>query len=38
MFLYNGSQLAPDSQTEIGSIFRNTAVITVYDLGGIIGA
>ena len=38
MFLYNGAQLDFESQTQIGSIFRNTAVITVYDLGGIIGA
>ena len=38
MFLYNGAQLAPDCKTPIGSMFRNTAVITVYDLGGIIGA
>ena len=38
MFLYNGAQLAPDSKSTIGSMFRNTAVITVYDLGGIIGA
>jgi hypothetical protein len=38
MFLYNGAQLDFKSQTQIGSIFRNTAVITVYDLGGIIGA
>ena len=38
MFLYNGAQLDPKCQTPIGSMFRNTAVITVYDLGGIIGA
>jgi hypothetical protein len=38
MFLYNGAQLAGDSKASIGSIFRNTATITVYDLGGIIGA
>ena len=37
-FLYNGSQLDPKSKQTIGSIFRNTAVITVYDLNGIIGA
>ena len=38
MFLYNGAQLDCKSKNTIGSIFRNTAVITVYDLGGIIGA
>ena len=38
MFLYNGAQLDFKNQSPIGSIFRNTAVITVYDLGGIIGA
>ena len=38
MFLYNGAQLDFKSQSPIGSLFRNTAVITVYDLGGIIGA
>ena len=38
MFLYNGAQLDSKCQTPIGSMFRNTAVITVYDLGGIIGA
>ena len=38
MFLYNGAQLDFKCQTPIGSLFRNTAVITVYDLGGIIGA
>ncbi len=37
-FLYNGSQLDAKSQQTIGSMFRNTAVITVYDLNGIIGA
>ena len=38
MFLYNGAQLDFKCQTPIGAMFRNTAVITVYDLGGIIGA
>ena len=38
MFLYNGAQLDFKSKSTIGSMFRNTAVITVYDLGGIIGA
>ena len=38
MFLYNGAQLEPNSKSTIGSMFRNQAVITVYDLGGIIGA
>ena len=38
MFLYNGAPLDFKCQTPIGSLFRNTAVITVYDLGGIIGA
>jgi len=38
MFLYNGAQLDFKSKSTIGSLFRNTAVITVYDLGGIIGA
>ena len=38
MFLYNGAQLDFKCQNTIGSMFRNTAVITVYDLGGIIGA
>ena len=38
MFLYNGAQLEGNSKAKIGSIFRNQAVITVYDLGGIIGA
>lgn len=37
-FLYNGAQLDSKSKQTIGSIFRNTAVITVYDLNGIIGA
>ena len=37
-FLYNGAQLDAKSKQTIGSIFRNTAVITVYDLNGIIGA
>ena len=38
MFLYNGAQLNTKSKQSIGSFFRNTAVITVYDLNGIIGA
>jgi hypothetical protein len=38
MFLYNGAQLDTKSKQSIGSMFRNTAVITVYDLNGIIGA
>ena len=38
MFLYNGAQLDFKSQSPIGSLFRSSAVITVYDLGGIIGA
>jgi hypothetical protein len=38
MFLYNGAQLDGNSKDKIGSMFRNQAVITVYDLGGIIGA
>jgi len=38
MFLYNGAQLDTKSEQSIGSMFRNTAVITVYDLNGIIGA
>ena len=38
MFLYNGAQLDPKSKQSIGSMFRNIAVITVYDLNGIIGA
>ena len=38
MFLYNGAQLDFKSTSPIGSLFRGTAVITVYDVGGIIGA
>jgi hypothetical protein len=38
MFLFNGAQLEPKSQDKIGSKFRVTAAITVYDLKGIIGA
>ena len=38
MFLYNGAQLDTKSKQSIGSMFRNTAVITVYDVHGIIGA
>ena len=37
-FLYNGGQLKADCKEKIGIMFRNTAVITVYDLKGIIGA
>ena len=36
-FLYNGDQLDFKSQEIIGKLFRNTSVITVYDLEGIIG-
>ena len=36
-FIYNGAQLDCKSQEIIGNIFRNTAVITVFDLEGIIG-
>lgn len=38
MFLFNGAQLDPKSQEKLGSKFRVTAAITVYDLKGIIGA
>ena len=38
MLLYNGAQLDCKSKSTIGSIFRNTACITVYDLDGIIGS
>ena len=37
MFLYNGYQLKADNKNTIDSIFRKIAVITVYDLGFIIG-
>ena len=37
MFLYNGAQLDYKSQSPIGSMFRNFASITAYDLFGIIG-
>ena len=35
-FLFNGAQLDPKSQETIGSKFRVTACITVYDLYGIV--
>lgn len=38
MFLFNGAQLDPTSKEKLGSKFRVTAAITVYDLKGIIGA
>ena len=38
IFLYNGTQLDFNSQSTIGSLFNNTAVINVYDLGDIISA
>ena len=38
MFLYNGAQLNNKSKQSIGSMFCDNAVITVYDLNGIIGA
>jgi hypothetical protein len=38
MFLFNGSQLDAKSKEKLGSKFRATAAITVYDLKGIIGA
>ena len=36
MFLYHGAQLDYNSHQSIGSMFRNIAVINVYDINGII--
>ena len=37
MLLHNGAQLDYNSKLKFGTIFKNTSVITIYDLKGIIG-
>lgn len=38
IFLFGGGKIDINSQQQIGSIFKNGAVVTVFDQGGIIGA
>ena len=37
VFLFDGKRLEADSQIEVGNMFINGAIITVIDVGGIIG-
>jgi hypothetical protein len=38
IFLFGGGKIDINSQQQIGNVFKNGAVVTVFDQGGIIGA
>ena len=38
VFLFGGGKIDPFSKEKVGSHFKNGAIITVFDQGGIIGA
>ena len=38
VFLFSGGKIDPFSKAQIGTHFKNGAIITVFDQGGIIGA